>query len=152
MDIDGVVADVRHRLHFIEQAPKDWDSFFAAAAADPPIAEGISLARELAVEQDLVWLTGRPQRLRRLTIAWLRANGLRAATVHMRPSRDFRKAARFKLDVVEQIAARSTVGIVVDDDPLVVETLRGAGFSARLVSFVPREDSLDAAQEHDGKS
>jgi hypothetical protein len=30
-DLDGVLADVRHRLHFLDRRPKDWDGFFAAA-------------------------------------------------------------------------------------------------------------------------
>ena len=34
VDIDGVVADVRHRLHHVADRPKDWRSFFAAAADD----------------------------------------------------------------------------------------------------------------------
>ena len=41
-DIDGVVADVRHRLHFLQRRPKDWPGFFAAAADDPGLAEGIN--------------------------------------------------------------------------------------------------------------
>ena len=31
VDIDGVVADVRHRLHYIEGKPRQWDRFFSAA-------------------------------------------------------------------------------------------------------------------------
>lgn len=27
VDIDGTVADLRHRIHFIEGEKKDWDSF-----------------------------------------------------------------------------------------------------------------------------
>jgi hypothetical protein len=41
-DIDGVLADVRHRLHLVEGRPKDWDGFFAAAADDPPLTRGCS--------------------------------------------------------------------------------------------------------------
>ena len=31
VDLDGVVADVRHRLHHLEGRRKDWGRFFAAA-------------------------------------------------------------------------------------------------------------------------
>ena len=31
VDIDGVVADVRHRLHHLDRRPKNWSAFFAAA-------------------------------------------------------------------------------------------------------------------------
>ena len=33
-DVDGVLADVRHRLHFVERRPKDWPGFFGAMADD----------------------------------------------------------------------------------------------------------------------
>lgn len=28
VDIDGTVADLSHRIHFIEGEKKDWDSFY----------------------------------------------------------------------------------------------------------------------------
>ena len=31
LDIDGVLADVSHRLGHVQRRPKDWDAFFAAA-------------------------------------------------------------------------------------------------------------------------
>ena len=50
VDIDGVVADVRHRLHFIEGTPRQWDRFFAAADEDPPLPEGVALVTKLAAD------------------------------------------------------------------------------------------------------
>jgi phosphoglycolate phosphatase-like HAD superfamily hydrolase len=151
-DIDGVVADVRHRLHHVESKPKNWDAFFAGAAEDPPIPAGLALVAEYAADHDIVWLTGRPQRLRRVTIAWLRHHGLRAAVLHMRPGRDFRPAPRFKSEVVADIARRADVAVVVDDDPAVVAALRAEGFPARLVEFIPREPVLAEAQDREGRT
>ncbi|MBA3955457.1 MAG: hypothetical protein H0X58_02180 [Acidimicrobiia bacterium] len=45
VDIDGVLADVGHRLHFLDRRPKDWKGFFAAARTDPPHPEGIDPCR-----------------------------------------------------------------------------------------------------------
>ena len=67
VDIDGVVADVRHRLHHVTGRPKDWRSFFAAAADDGLLAEGGHAVRSLAEVYDVVYLSGRPERLRRVT-------------------------------------------------------------------------------------
>src|SRR5262245_40046635 len=64
VDVDGVVADVRHRLHHLNRRPKDWGRFFASAARDPALTEGVELAREYAQTHVLVWLTGRPEHLR----------------------------------------------------------------------------------------
>ena len=46
-DIDGVVADVRHRLHHLERH-RSWHAFFAAAADDPLLPEGARLVADLA--------------------------------------------------------------------------------------------------------
>jgi hypothetical protein len=57
-DIDGVVADVRHRLHHLDR-PKSWPAFFAAADQDTVLPEGARLVADLAREHEIVWLTGR---------------------------------------------------------------------------------------------
>ena len=43
IDLDGVVADARHRLHHLETRPKDWDAFFAAAVDDDAHPEGVAI-------------------------------------------------------------------------------------------------------------
>src|SRR5659263_561226 len=41
-DIDGVLADVRHRLPHVQARPKDWDAFFAAIGKDPVLPDGLA--------------------------------------------------------------------------------------------------------------
>ena len=65
VDLDGVVADVRHRLHHLTGRRKDWDAFFAAAPDDPPHPEGLAVVQRLEVDHDVIYLTGRPERCRR---------------------------------------------------------------------------------------
>src|SRR5438046_4436126 len=78
-DVDGVVADVRHRLHHLSRRPKNWGAFFAAAGRDPVLDAGVQLAREYATGHRLVWLTGRPEHLRPVTEHWLTRHGLPVA-------------------------------------------------------------------------
>jgi hypothetical protein len=151
-DVDGVVADVQHRLHYLSRQPKDWRGFFAAAAADPPLADGIALARAYAAEHDLVWLTGRPQHLRSVTHRWLRAHGLPAAQLLMRPRGDYRPARIFKAEAVAELAAGRRVAVVVDDNPSVVTTLRARGWPVRLADWVPYAEPLQQAQDGDGRT
>ena len=66
-DIDGVLADVRHRLHFVESHPKRWSAFFGAADEDQLLAEGAALLRSLADSLEVRYLTGRPERMRPLS-------------------------------------------------------------------------------------
>ncbi|MFF5234152.1 hypothetical protein [Dactylosporangium sp. NPDC000521] len=151
-DIDGVVADVRHRLRHLDKRPKDWARFFAAADRDPVLPEGVELALRHAAEHVLVWLTGRPEQLRPVTDAWLRHAGLPADLLFMRPARDRRPAKDFKAAQLSLLARESQIAIVVDDDPEVVTKLRKLGHPVHLADWVPHSSTLHAAQEQDGKT
>ena len=54
VDIDGVLADVGHRLRHLEKSPKDWDAFFGAAGDDPVLDEGRRTASALAEGLSLI--------------------------------------------------------------------------------------------------
>jgi hypothetical protein len=151
VDIDGVVADVRHRLHHLEGRRKDWDAFFAGAADDPPHAEGLAIVETLAVEHDIVYLTGRPERLRAVTERWLAAHAV-AGPVTMRGSRDRRPAAVVKVEEAKRIARTRTVALVVDDDERVLAAMRDAGFATFPAQWEFRSPALEEAQDVDGRT
>lgn len=156
LDIDGVLADVRHRLSHVLRRPRDWDAFFAAAPLDALLPEGLNRATELAARGDIIYLTGRPERCRPDTETWLTNNGFPNAGVLMRPDTDRRPARMFKLDEVRRLAATATIDLVVDDDVLVVETLIAAGFSVEHAQWMPETEpqqaSLFDAQEREGRT
>lgn len=151
-DIDGVVADVRHRLRHLDRRPKDWGRFFAEAGRDPALADGVALARQYAAEHVLVWLTGRPEHLRPVTQAWLRRLELPAELLFMRPSDDRRPARDFKAGQLARMRKESAIEIVVDDDPEVVTRLRRLGYPVRLADWVPHSSTLQGAQEGEGRT
>ena len=152
VDIDGVVADVRHRLHHIESSPKDWGAFFATADRDPPLAAGVERVRELATDHEVVFLTGRPERLRKVTAAWLERHGLGGHRLLMRRHGDFRPARVAKAEELRRVARGRDVAIVLDDDPEVCEALRSAGWPVEQATWVPHSRTLRAAQEREGRT
>lgn len=152
IDIDGVVADVRHRLHLVESRPKRWPEFFAAAVDDPPLEPGVSLVRELATDHEVIWLTGRPERTRAATRSWLAEQDLPAGTLLMRGDRDFRPARVTKREELRRLRRTRDVRVVVDDDPEVVALLQADGFPVRLADWLPHSSTLRAAQERDGRT
>jgi hypothetical protein len=151
-DVDGVVADVRHRLHHIARPPKNWRRFFATAGADPLLAAGASLAREYARGHRLVWLTGRPEYLRPVTERWLARHDLPVDELLMRPSSDRRPARDYKASQLIRLARDGEVAVVVDDDPAVVSTLMAAGWPVLLADWVPYAEALREAQEREGRT
>jgi hypothetical protein len=151
-DVDGVVADVRHRLHHVARRPKNWRRFFADAAADTPLASGVELAREYARDHRLVWLTGRPEYLRPVTERWLARQGLPVEELLMRPTSDHRPAREYKAEQLRRLGRTGEVAVVVDDDPAVVSKLSQDGWPVRLADWVPYADSLREAQEREGRT
>lgn len=152
LDIDGVLTDVRHRLHFVASQPKRWDAFFAAAPKDPPLEVGVRFAREAASSHEIVYLTGRPERTRGDTIAWLRQHHLPDGDLVMRREGDHRPAVVTKTRALRRIATNYRVELVVDDDPVVVESLKQQGFPVRLADWMPRVETLADAQEREGRT
>jgi hypothetical protein len=163
-DVDGVVADVRHRLRHLARQPKDWAGFFAAAERDPPLPVGVDLARAWAAGHDLVWLTGRPEHLRRVTTRWLTRHDLPADRLLMRPVGDRRAASLFKAERLARLrrvgwpdpggsAGPLEIAVVVDDDVEVVALLKARGWPVYHADWMPVGGRvLDRAQEQDGRT
>ena len=149
-DVDGVVADVRHRLHHLH-GRRSWGGFFEEAHADTLLPEGAALVAELSQQHDIAWLTGRPEWLRRTTQAWLAGHGLPADELHLRPHGDYRPAPRYKLDVLRRLAPRG-IAAVIDDDDEVIQAALAAGYPAVLADWVPRTAELRRAQDRDGRT
>ncbi len=152
VDLDGVVADVRHRLHHISGRPKRWDRFFAAIPDDPPLEEGLAAVHRLALEHDVVYLTGRPERTRADTLAWLHAHGLPPGRLVMRADHDRRPARVTKPALLRRLAKDKHVAVVVDDDPAVCTALEAHGWPVLHAQWMPRAAPLAEAQERLGRS
>ena len=160
VDVDGVLADVRHRLHYLERRPKDWESFFAAAPADPPLDEGFAVLRRLADGHELVYLSGRPERLRHVTERWLADHDAPPGRVVLRRDGDRRPARQLKVGELRRIGRTAPVAVLVDDDEAVCAAAAAAGFTVFRASWAIRDvagdtaanRTLQAAQEQEGRT
>ena len=151
-DIDGVLADVRHRLHHLQARPQRWEAFFLAADRDPLLEEGALRLRAAQAAHDVIYLTGRPERNRRLTTAWLARHGLPTGPLHMRPDLDHRPARWMKRSTLRQLARTRTIASVLDDDPAVVAILRADGWPVELATWLSHSSTLQSAQEQQGRT
>ena len=108
-DIDGTLADVAHRLHFItEQSPKDWDGFFSACSSDLPIQPVVNLLTCVSARYDIVIVTGRSTECRQQTTKWLQEHvpALRGGfPLYMRAEDDRRADHVVKAELLEQMRA-----------------------------------------------
>ena len=124
-DIDGTIADNSRRLQFYGNRNTgwitDWDAFYAdeQLATDTPIALGILGLNRLRKMATVVLMTGRPEKTRKATEAWLKANGLDGLAMYMRADGDHRPATVFKKETLEKILhflSAAVPVILIDDD------------------------------------
>ncbi len=151
-DIDGVLADVRHRLHHLEASPQRWERFFQAADRDPVLVEGADRLRAALADHDVIYLTGRPERTRLLTERWLARHDLPTGPLVMREDDDYRPARYLKRDVLRRLSEQREIISVLDDDPSVVHVLAADGWPVELATWLPHSSTLRSAQERQGRT
>jgi phosphoglycolate phosphatase-like HAD superfamily hydrolase len=151
-DVDGVLADVRHRLRHVARRPKDWDAFFAAAVDDPPLAQGVALACESARDCEVVYVTGRPEHCRADTLDWFGRHGLPDGELRMRRPHDRRPARVAKPELLRALARGRVVAVVVDDDPQVCDAYERAGWRVLRATWMTAQPTLFEAQEAEGRT
>ena len=121
-DIDGVLSDATKRQHFLDgdgrkDGRKDWRGFFDACGDDELIVETGRLTELLDPAVAVVLLTGRPVRVRQLTVDWLDGNGVRWDLLVMRDAGDYSAALEFKRRTVAQLRARGLdLRLAFEDD------------------------------------
>lgn len=127
-DLDGTLADCRHRLRFIQTAPVDWDSFYHDAVYDTPVDPlryvywGL-WRQKIKIE---IW-TGRPERIRVLTRNWLDRYGLPHSRLRMRENDDHRPDYELKEDWLLSLETWDRPTLVFEDRDRVVEMWRRNG-------------------------
>ncbi|MFE7108060.1 hypothetical protein ACFU98_14935 [Streptomyces sp. NPDC057575] len=151
-DLDGTLADSGHRQHHLEGRRRDWDGFFAAAVDDPPLAEGVRLALDSAGSCEVRYLTGRPERCRRDTVAWLTEQGLPEGRVYMRRDGDRRPARHTKLEILKRLGREREIRMLVDDDELFCDAAEQAGFTVVRARWAKASATLHDAQEREGRT
>lgn len=104
-DIDGTIADISHRLHFIQQEKPDWRGFYAACPGDKPIPDVIGLIKHIGKAAEILMLTGRSEEIRPQTLKWLRENGVPCQALYMREEGDHRQDSIVKAEFLEHVIA-----------------------------------------------
>lgn len=110
-DIDGTLADLMHRLHFIKGKKRDYDAFYDAMKDDAPIKPMISMYQMIARNKikhstDVVIATGRPDSHEYETMNWLVRHGIDSFDkLYMRKAGDHRRDDIVKFEMLEQMRA-----------------------------------------------
>lgn len=124
-DIDGTLADSRHRDHLRPRDPAgDWSRFKnpALVAQDRPIALSWSILRSLAESMPIHFVSGRHEAQRGVTADWLRQHGdgldlvLDHTRLHLRPNESRMKSVALKRAILGHIRARGFRPVFAAED------------------------------------
>jgi hypothetical protein len=132
-DIDGTLSDPSHRRHYVENKPKDFDSFYKEMGNDSPKEDVVELCQ---MYKKFGWyvviFSGRPDAFKEITIDWLSKYHIEYDELHMRPSEKI-----YEPD--DQIKERMLLGfgrkvsVSVDDRQKVVDMWRRNGVTCLQV-------------------
>ena len=134
IDIDGTIANIHHRLHYIQGEEKDWDNFFASCTDDEPIKNMICLVQNLSEHYRIVFCTGRSAVIAFETRKWLDRNfsfDLKYDLL-MRRIGDKRKDTEVKVDELRHYLdlnnAHGGVAFILEDRTQMVKRWRELGY------------------------
>lgn len=130
-DIDGTLAKIDHRRHFVRGDRKNWKAFFEALSEDEvnePVKQLYDLARG---KYTLILCSGRPDNYRLQTELWLEKHGINDYfALFMRAQGDKRQDYDTKKDLYFRfIKPYFEVQWVVDDRDQVVTMWREQGIT-----------------------
>lgn len=128
-DLDGTLANVTHRRHFVATKPKNWAAWNVAQPRDPVNEPVADLARALKAQgMAIVIVSGRGNDFRTPTVEWLTNHNIPFDALFMRASKDHRADDLIKAELLEEVLAAGFEPVaVVDDRPRVVRMWRERG-------------------------
>ena len=135
-DVDGTIADVEHRRHFVNgntmdgRTNNDWASFRKETVNDTPVQWVCDIAKRFIAQGDQVaFFSARNESEREITekqiAEWIGDNH---QGLFLRPDGDFRKDDEFKSELADKFEELGgKIDLVFDDRNQVVEMWRKRG-------------------------
>lgn len=122
-DIDGTVANLEHRLHYVKgEGKKDWRGFFSEMEKDTLIQNTHNMLELLSKDgYEIIFVSARPEDYRTVTEDWLKANiTVPWYTLIMRKKGDSREDSIVKKQILDTYFDKSDIHCVIDDRPRVL--------------------------------
>lgn len=133
VDLDGTLCNTQHRKHFMEQTPKDWESFYAGIIDDEPNSWCRYLIETFRQEHEypeIILVSGRPEEHLITTTDWLDEYDISYDRLFMRKSGDFREDFIIKQEIYDEyIKDKYDVIFAIDDRKQVVDMWRRNGIT-----------------------
>jgi phosphoglycolate phosphatase-like HAD superfamily hydrolase len=135
-DLDGTLALIEHRRHYVAGKKKKWREFFAASVHDAPNEPIIEVDRALHRTGHEIWIvSGRSDEVREVTVLWLANHEVPYHHLIMRRAGDFTADDILKHSwLIKGIIPKERVLLVFDDRDRVVAMWRREGLTCAQVA------------------
>ena len=149
-DLDGTIADIDHRLHFVKKQPKDWVGFLDACP-DDKLNQSVYEFYRRCNPAEVVICSGRNATHRGQTVDCLARHKITYNALMMRREKDYRPDVVIKLEMLTSIRnSRMHPIFAIDDRPSVVQMWRRNGIACFQVDdgswWEPKPGQTDALE------
>lgn len=129
VDIDGTIANIEHRTHFVRGPDKkNWKDFFANMDKDTPNEWCKDLINRYKEDHLIVLCSGRPDSYREVTEQWLKKHNIFFDELYMRPRDDQRADSIIKEIILDfELSPRYNITMWIDDRKQVIDKIRERG-------------------------
>jgi acid phosphatase class B len=136
VDIDGTITKVGDRLKYLQQKPKDWDSFYEHCDEDEPVMEIIDMVDILSERYKIVFCTGRRESVREKTQEWMNDFFINIddPIIIMRSNNDYRHDTEMKPELLQKHVDLKDVSFILEDRDSMVQKWRGLGLTCLQVA------------------
>lgn len=147
-DLDGTLADITHRLHYIKAPEFDaktmtpfdvdrivdfkpnWDSFNMACLGDSLKNDIYNLLLTVQhIGKRVAIFSGRSELAKERTVEWLKRCGIKYDLLCMRQPKDYRSDTEIKKEMFEKHFNKKDIWFIVDDRDKVVNMWRELGLT-----------------------
>ncbi|MDC1174334.1 HAD family acid phosphatase [Bacteriovoracaceae bacterium] len=131
VDIDGTLADVEHRVHFVQASPKDWKNFNQHIIHDKINPWCLEIIKKFKKDQyKIILLTGRTDDFQKDTEEWLVKFNVPFDLLLMRSESDRREDFEIKKEIYQNnIEPKFDSLFVLEDRLSVVKMWRSLGLT-----------------------
>lgn len=122
-DIDGTIADIEHRRHYVRGEVKDWKGFFSEMDKDTVREDVYTILKKKEEEGNkIIFVSARPEDYKDVTTKWLLDNvPLKSELMlFMRRSGDTRDDTIVKEQIYNSYLKSMNISLVIDDRPKVI--------------------------------
>lgn len=136
VDVDGTLADSKHRLRKKPTGGTDWEYFFRPELImqDPPFPVVVKWVQELYGHYTVVIVSGRPEnKAAQQTVGWLALQGVPYNHIFMRGSGDKRDDTVVKKEILDKLP-KNKIAFAIDDRNRIVDLWRSEGIKCYQVT------------------